>query len=187
MQETAVLKEGNRKKAGVRIQNTGVQKKARVKMKKDRHQGIKAVRQSEQGVSLMELLTVLAIIVTLVAMGIAEFGRMDNRAVRNGAIVSSKGLAMAMKMYKQEKGTYTCALDDLMPYINLTNLRNSFLTVAVETDTCASFTSLTYLRLSAFVKGVEPPYIVKYHVYPNQEPDCSADNWATNYPCTEKW
>lgn len=140
-----------------------------------------------RGVSLMELLTVLSIIVILVAMGLVEFGRMDNRAVRNGAIVSSKGLAMAMKMYKQEKGAYTCALDDLMPYINLTNLRNSFLTVAVETDDCATFNPFTYLRLSAFVKGIDPSYIVKYHVYPNKEPDCSADNAATEYPCTEKW
>ncbi len=150
----------------------------------------KQIRNGARGVSLMELLTVLAIIVTLVAMGITEFGRMDNRAVRNGAIVASKGLAMAVKMYKQEKGVYTCTFDDVMPYINVTPLMKSFDYMGITTNNCTTFSPFTYLRLTGMIKGITPAYHVRYTVYDTSaslsNPECSADG-TTYYPCADKW
>lgn len=143
--------------------------------------------RKNNGVSIMELLTVLAIIVTLVGVTLVEFGRMDDKAVRAGSLISLKGVAMALKMYKMDKRAYTCSYTDLYPYANMTSLKRSFiLTPTIATDDC-TFQAYTYLRLTALVNGITPAYTVRYNLVPAGEPECSTDNGTTYYSCGQKW
>ncbi len=144
---------------------------------------MKQKQETKKGVTLIELLTVLAIIVTLIAISLVEYQHMDDKAQRNGSLVSAKGIGDAMRMYKQDKRTYTTSLDDLGPYINLTALRNSFLTVSVDAGA-----SYNYVSISAVVKGIAPNYYVLYHVTPSKDPECSATGVTLSpYPCSQQW
>lgn len=142
-------------------------------------------KRQNRGVSIMELLVVLAIIGILVAMGIVEFGRMDDKAVRNGTLVSAKAIGDALRMYQVDKKGYTCTIDKLAPYVNLTSLKASFTSVSVESDDC-TFAAYTYIRISGTVKGIQPGYIVNYFVDPVKDSECSKDG-STPYPCKDKY
>ena len=78
-----------------------------------------------KGVTLIELGIVVAIIAILVAIGIVEYAKFDKLTKRNAALVATKGIADALRMYRADKKRYTTNINDLMPYINLTGLRNS--------------------------------------------------------------
>ena len=148
---------------------------------------MKQKQKKNNGVSILELLTVLAIIVTLVGVTLVEFGRMDDKAQRNSSLVTLKGVAMALKMYKMDNGRYTCTYTDLYPYANMTSLRKSFiLTPTVDTDDCTDFNPFTYLYISGTVKGIQPSYIVNYYLEPVKDPECS-NGGVTPYPCKDKW
>lgn len=138
-----------------------------------------------KGVTLVEMAVVISIVFLLAAVSIVEYNNMDDKARRNSSLVSAKAIGDALRMYKQERRTYTCSLNDLMPYTNLTTLRNSFLTVLIATDDC-SFASYSYIRISAQLKNVVPTYMVNYHVVPVKDPECSATGGAL-YTCSQKW
>lgn len=147
---------------------------------------MKQKQKNRSGVSILELLTVLAIIVTLIGVTLVEFSRVDDKAVRSASLVTLKGFAQALKMYKTDKGSYSCSLNDLLPYANITAMKNSFgAPPLVATDDC-TFKAFTYLRLSAIIKGITPTYTVRYNLVPQQDPECSTDG-STFYPCSSKW
>lgn len=137
----------------------------------------------QKGVTLIEMAVVIGIIFLLASLMIVEYGNMDDKARRNSSLVSAKALGDAMRMFKQDKRTYTTSLDDLSPYINLTTLKNSFLTVLVDAGA-----SYSYVNISALVKGIVPNYYVLYHVTPSKDPECSATGVTLSpYPCSQQW
>ena len=143
--------------------------------------------QLKKGVTLLEMVVVIGIIMILVALGTVEWSSMDDKAVRNGSLVSAKAIGDALRMYQVDKGNqgYTCTIDKLAPYVNLTSVKSSFTSVAVESDDC-TFASFAYLRITGTVKGIQPGYIVNYYVEPVKDPECSS-NGATPYPCKNKY
>lgn len=83
----------------------------------------------KKGVTLIELLVILSIIVIIVAIGVVEFMRMDDKAIRERALVAAKGLATGLKLYYQDnKENYppTNSIMALAPYTNITHLRQYF-------------------------------------------------------------
>lgn len=145
--------------------------------------------ERKRGVTLIEMATVVAIVLILGVLMIVEFNSMDDKARRSTSLVNAKAVGDALRMYKQEKRKYTCALNDIMPYTNLTTLRSSFLTVMLQTDptdNCVFGINFTYIRLTAFVKGIVPNYIVNYQIWPAKDPECSVDG-ASVYFCKDKW
>lgn len=140
-----------------------------------------------RGVTLIEMAVVVGIIMILVGLGAVEWSSIDDKAVRNGSLVSAKAIGDAMRMYQVDNRNqgYTCTIDRLASYVNLTSVKSSFTSVSVESDDC-TFAAFTYLRVTGTVKGIQPSYIVNYYVEPVKDPECSS-NGATPYPCKNKY
>lgn len=146
----------------------------------------------KKGVTLIELLVILSIIVIIVAIGAVEFMRMDDKAIRERALVAAKGLATGLKLYYQDnKENYppTNLISSLAPYTNITHLRQYFELTPLAGSAGVSAAPLEGIQIYYFnnsgtyagnevciygaVKtlcgvGTDPRYFVMYCVEPNE-------------------
>ena len=114
------------------------------------------------GISIIELIVILSIIIILVAVGIVEYSRFDNRARREGSLVAAKAIGTALKLYYHDKiENYTSSIVDLLPYTDITKLYSSISPVAINTTGGRS--------IRGVVRGISPTYLVNYTV------DCEGD------------
>ncbi len=144
-------------------------------------------RKKQKGVTLLEMATIIGIVLILVMLGTVEWNSIDDKAVRNASLVSAKAIGDGLRMYQIDRNHqgYTCSIDKLNDYVNLTALKKSFTSVQIDTDTgnCSSF---AYVRVSGTVKGIQPDYIVYYYVDPAQDSKCSRDR-TTLYLCKDQF
>lgn len=82
--------------------------------------------QFQGGVTLIEMAVVVSIIVLLTIIGIIEYTNFDRKAKRNTALVATKAVSDALRMYRGERNRYTASITELMSYVNLTALRGQF-------------------------------------------------------------
>lgn len=157
--------------------------------------------QRQRGVTLIEMATVVTIVLILGAMIIVEYNNMDDKARRNPALVSAKAIADGLRMYQADRGNqgYTCVMDRLALYVNLTSLKSSFTSVEIKTDDCTDFDPLNYLYITGTVKGIQPSYIVNYYIEkpaitgPPPEGStcddsiCCSNGGVSPYPCKSKF
>lgn len=97
-------------------------------------QNLKLKVKNYNGFSIMELAVVLAIFIILTAIGIVEFAKFDQKAIREGSLASSKALAQALKMYRSDNGFYPQSTDVvwLGAYTDVTRLMKSFDTTVTD-------------------------------------------------------
>lgn len=142
-------------------------------------------RNRQKGVTLVEMAAVIGIILILVTLGTVEWNSMDDKAVRNSTLIAEKAIGDALRMYQVDQKNYTCNIDKLNAYVNLTSLKKSFTSVGIESDDC-TFATFTYLRISGMVKGIQPAYIVNFYLEPVKDPECSSGG-VSPYPCKNKF
>lgn len=144
-------------------------------------------RKKQKGVTLLEMAAIIGIVLILAMMGVAEWNSMDDKAVRNASLVSAKAIGDGLRMYQIDRNNqgYTCSIDKLVDYVNLTALKNSFTSVQIDAN-AADCNNAGYVRISGTVKGIQPDYIVYYYVDPAQDSQCSRDR-TTLYLCKDKF
>lgn len=158
---------------------------------------IKSIPSLTKGLTLIELVVVIVIILVLISFAIERYSNFSTKAAREGALVSLKSIAQAMKMYKVEKGRYpTVVVPDLQPYVNLTTLLTSFVNNSVIV-----YSHSTARCVAGAVKDLTPLYNVNYCVKAGpdnrtkleNQPSCcwlkggvNCTNPANWYPCSEK-
>jgi prepilin-type N-terminal cleavage/methylation domain-containing protein len=98
---------------------------------------IRALRRIEQekrlgSFTLVELLTVMAIIAILVALVLAASGGMMNKAARNRASTEIQGMSAALESYKADNGIYPLApgllTNSMYSYSSLDGTSTAYLT-----------------------------------------------------------
>lgn len=116
--------------------------------------------RSRRGVTLIEMVVVLAVLVILATFTIQRYGSWSDEAARNSAVVMSKSLMQAMKAYKLDNESAYPPDGPLTPlagYIDhLTGIVNTHFTSALIT-TCDGATGIM-----GIVKDMEAPYCIFY-------------------------
>lgn len=115
------------------------------------------------GFTLMEMLTVLAVLTVLVALaGTVWYGRSE-QAVRNGALVNVRTLATALRMYQTDNQRFpgefsgwAAAKTQLGRYTEITRLERSFPVVQfIDVAAAGSRAKCVYVELN-----LDPTYFI---------------------------
>lgn len=136
----------------------------------------------KRGVTLIELIVVLAIIMILTGIGIAEFYGQSERARREAALVAVEGMAKGLQMYYADhKENYplpgTTSVDILSPYVDIAKIKNSVLNPQLTQVGTA-------WGVSAEVIKISPTYRVAFFlensggITAGQQPVCE---WLPNH------
>lgn len=112
----------------------------------------------QKGVTLIELIVVLSIVVILTAIAISKYSDFSSRALRDRALPHIVSLAEASKLYKLEEGSYEGTTMELFTFLGGGELGKYGAT-------------FDFIGLSNFgtarcvfgnVKGLTPPYTLQY-------------------------
>lgn len=98
---------------------------------------IKAMKKrisNNKGLTLIELIIVIAIIGILAVIGVTQFGGMSNSARISADIASAAEIASAAKMYEAENGKAATAISELTPYLDKTDIVSQYATAKGDSE-----------------------------------------------------
>lgn len=143
------------------------------------------MRKNIDGISLVEKMVVMMIVIILALVGIIQFSNVAEKTYRDTALVALKGIRDGISLYYTDRRGYTTSTSELAPYVNITGLISKFNTVeitVINNAYCASGTVANITPLYNVTHCVSAPLTPTSRTNLENQPTCC---WNKTTVCTD--